>query len=537
MTLNSITRVKNAINQRWKHALSDQRWKRLKQEVTQNASAPQAIPPVVFFNSSTRLQAISQNAAYSFLTLQALRLQGVPVIQFACNAGLTRCTLGSNRDDVNQQPPCERCVAQSHVLFDDLSVRWFEYKEDSVLAAELEKRSVEELMSLRYQEVPLGFWAVNSLRWVLRRHHLQDDAPTRAFLRHYILSGWNVYQQFSRLAEEVHPQAVVEFNGMFYPEAAIRFVCLQKGIRVITHEVGLRPFTAFFTDGEATAYPIHISPEFQLTPAMDERLDQYLSERFKGNFSMAGIRFWPEMKGLDAAFLEKASHFKQIVPVFTNVIFDTSQVHANTIFADMFIWLDNVKDAIEKHPETLFVIRAHPDEFRAGKEARESVSGWVKQSKVDQLPNVVFVDSQEFLSSYDLIQRSHFVMVYNSTIGLEAILMGKVVLAGGKARFTQLETAYLPKTLPEYDALLEKFLTEPKPEVPAHFIVNARRFLYYQLYLSSLPFDEFLREDGVWKGYVTLKDFPLSQLTPAASTTLRVLSDGILRGSPFEMPL
>lgn len=537
MTFKSFTRVKNAINQRWKHALSDQRWKRLKTQVTQNAPTPQAIAPVIFFNSSTRLQAVSQNAAYSFLTLQALRLQGIPVIQFACKAGLTRCTLGSNREDVDQQPPCERCVAQSHVLYDDLPVRWFEYQEDASLAAQIADLSVPELMSLRYQEIPLGFWAVNSLRWVLRRHHLTDDAPTRAFLRHYILSGWNVYQQFSRLADEVRPQAVVEFNGMFYPEAAVRFVCQQKGIRVITHEVGLRPFTAFFTDGEATAYPIHITPEFQLTPAMDARLDQYLSERFKGNFSMAGIRFWPEMKGLDEAFLEKASHFKQIVPVFTNVIFDTSQVHANTIFGDMFIWLDNVKAAIEKHPETLFVIRAHPDEFRPGKEARESVSGWVKQNKVDQLPNVVFVDSQEFLSSYDLIQRSHFVMVYNSTIGLEAILMGKVVLAGGKARFTQLETAYLPKTLPEYDALLNKFLTQSKPEVPAHFVVNARRFLYYQLYLSSLPFDDFLREDGVWKGYVTLKDFPLSQLTPASSITLRVLSEGILHGSPFEMPL
>jgi hypothetical protein len=330
---------------------------------------------------------------------------------------------------------------------------------------------------------------------------------------------------------------VVEFNGMFYPEAAVRFVCQQKGIRVLTHEVGLRPFTAFFTEGEATAYPIHISPEFQLSPAMDERLDQYLSERFKGNFSMAGIRFWPEMKGLDAAFLEKASHFKHIVPVFTNVIFDTSQVHANTIFADMFIWLDNVKAAIEKHPETLFVIRAHPDEFRPGKEARESVSGWVKQSKVDELPNVIFVDSQEFLSSYDLIQRSQFVMVYNSTIGLEAILMGKVVLAGGKARFTQLETAYLPKTLPEYDTLLEKFLTEAKLEVPAHFMVNARRFLYYQLYISSLPFDEFLREDGVWKGYVKLKEFPLADLSPENSITIKVILDGILKQAPFEMPL
>ncbi len=537
MTLKSVSRVKNAIHQRWEHALSDQRWQRLNQEVTKSASAAQQIPSVIFFNASTRLQAVSQNAAYSYLTLQALRLQGVPVIQFACKAGLSRCTLGSDRDDVHTAPPCERCVAQSHTLFDGLPVRWFEYAADPALETALQNRSTAELVDFQYQQVPLGFWALNTLRWVQRRHHLTEDESTRAFLRHYILSAWNVYRQFTALVEEVHPQAVVEFNGMFYPEAAVRFVCQQKGIRVITHEVGLRPFTAFFTGGEATAYPIHISPEFQLNEEMNQRLDEYLSERFKGNFSMAGIRFWPEMKGLDAAFLEKAARFKQIVPVFTNVIFDTSQVHANTLFEDMFVWLDNVKASMEKHPEMLFVIRAHPDEFREGKEARESVSGWVKKNKVDSLPNVVFVDSQEFLSSYDLIQRSHFVMVYNSTIGLEAVLMGKAVLAGGKARFTQLETAYLPNSASEYDRLLEQFLSQPKVDVPPHFIVNARRFLYYQLYLSSLPFSDFLREDGVWKGYVTLKDFPLDQLTPAASATFRVLSEGILHGSAFEMPL
>lgn len=537
MTFSSISRVKIAFRQRWTHALSNQRWKRLSKEVKQNVQTQKETSPVIFFNASTRIQAVSQNAAYSYLTLQALRKQGVPVIQFACNAGLSRCTLGSNRDDVNQKPPCVRCVAQSHVLFDGITTRWFEYQEEPELANLIQNMSVAELVELKFRGAPLGFWAVNTLRWMLRRHHLQDDESTREFMRHYILSGWNVYQQFSRLAEEVSPQAVIEFNGMFFPEAAVRFVCQQKGIRVITHEVGLRPFTVFFTDGEATAYPIHISPDFQLTAEMNERLDKYLSERFKGNFSMAGIRFWPEMKGLDSSFLEKASHFKQIVPVFTNVIFDTSQVHANTIFNDMFAWLDNVKDVIESHPETLFVIRAHPDEFRSGKEARESVSGWVKQNKLDQHPNVVFVDSQEFLSSYDLIQRSHFVMVYNSTIGLEAVLMGKAVLAGGKARFTQLETAFLPNSVNQYNQLLEQFLNQTNISIPNSFIVNARRFLYYQLYLSSLPFNDFIQEDGVWKGYVKLKDFSISQLSPEFSQTIKVISEGILQGKAFEMPL
>jgi hypothetical protein len=124
LTFRSASRVKNAIHQRWTHASSNQRWKRLSHQVKNHTQTQQEIPPVIFFNASTRLQAVSQNAAYSYLTLQALRRQGVPVIQFACKAGLSRCTLGSNRDDVNQEPPCAKCVAQSRALFDDLSTRW-----------------------------------------------------------------------------------------------------------------------------------------------------------------------------------------------------------------------------------------------------------------------------------------------------------------------------------------------------------------------------------------------------------------------------
>lgn len=534
---NPATRVKQAIFQRWVHTKSNRRWQRLSREAASYTPEHSDQAPVILFNASTRLQAMSQNAAYSYLTAQALRMQGVPVIQFACKAGLSRCVLGSNRDDVSKAPPCERCTAQSAAVYENMPTRWFECRPEAVLEQQIATKSVPELIELKYQDTPLGFWAVNSLRWVLRRHHLADDTQTRQFMRHFILSGWNVAQQFEALVSEVSPRAIVVFNGMFFPEAAARFIGQKHGIRVITHEVGMRPFTAFFTDGEATAYPIHIGEDFQLTDEMNAKLDGYLSQRLQGNFTMAGIRFWPEIKGLSPEFLEKTAGFKQIVPVFTNVIFDTSQVHANTIFEDMFIWLDSVLEVIKAHPETLFVLRAHPDEHREGKEARESVRNWAAERNLKQYDNVVFVDSREFISSYELIQRSHFVMVYNSTIGLEASLMGKAVLAAGKARFTQLKTAYLPESKTAYLKLLNDLLKSETIEVPVEFKGNARRFLYHQLYRSSLPFDAYIKEDGVWKGYVTLKDFPQSELTPEHSPTIRVILAGILDQKPFEMPL
>lgn len=506
-------------------------------EVARRAEQQSGSAPVIFFNASTRLQAMSQNAAYSFLANQILRAQGIPTIQFICQAGMSQCVLGTNRDHLSKTPPCARCIAQSRAAYSEMPVQWFEYREDPELVKLAAKLSLEGLISLIYKGVPLGAWVTQSTRWVLRRHHLEEDSETLQLMRHYLLSAWNIVQQFTTLVERVNPRAVVVFNGMFFPEAAVRFVCLEKGIKVITHEVGMRPFTAFFTQGEATAYPIKIDPHFELTAAMNEQLDVYLSQRFQGNFSMAGIRFWPEMKGLDQLFLDKAAQFKHIVPVFTNVIFDTSQVHANTLFPEMFSWLEDVKRFIQKNPDTLFVIRAHPDEHRPNKESRESVRDWVKASGVDRLANVVFVDSREFISSYDLIQRSHFVMVYNSTIGLEAALLGKVVLAAGKARFTQLKTAFLPPSVEEYDKKLAELLTAEEIDTPAEFRLNARRFLYYQLYCTSLPFTDYLQEDGVWPGYVKLKSFDISALLPENSQTAAALVKGILADGTFELPL
>jgi len=307
-----------------------------------------------------------------------------------------------------------------------------------------------------------------------------------------------------------------------------RKLAMERGIKVVAHEVGLQPYTGFFTTGEATAYPIDIPAEFELSEQQAQRLDQYLAQRFQGNFSMAGVRFWPEMMKLDPKLIEKISQFKQVVPIFSNVVFDTSQSHANVIFEDMFAWLDKVLDIAREHPETLFVIRAHPDESRPGKESRESVANWARDNQVSELSNVWFVDSNQFLSSYELIDRAKFVMVYNSTIGLEASLLGAAVLCAGKARFTQLETVFFPQSLPAFEKTAEEFLTADQIEVPAGFRENARRFLYYQLYKTSLPFDSFIEEDGIWRGYVRLKPFEPADLRASHSATIKTIVDGIL---------
>jgi hypothetical protein len=530
-------RIRNS----WLRLLREYRIYALTRQVIAHAAPDRAQEPVILFNASTRLDGFSQNAAFSLLTAWGLQLAGTSVLHFACHAGMTRCVLGTNPDDNSELPPCDGCIKQSKRLLGSARKAWFEYQAHPDLDDALKNLSVDELggfeWDFRGSKLELGQLVLPSLRWALRRHHLLDDEPTRSTLREYIRSAYYVAAAFDSTLDRVTPKVVVVFNGIMFPEAAARWVAVNRGIRVVTHEVGFQPFSAFFTSGQATAYPMEIPESFELSDGQNARLDEYLSQRFKGEFTMAGIRFWPEMRGLDDGFMQAARQFSQIVPIFTNVVNDTSQVHACSVFSHMYDWLDHVLQVIREYPDTLFVIRAHPDEKRRGtrKHSRQPVSDWVSRNGIDRLPNVIFVDSNEPLSSYELIRASHFVMVYNSSIGLEAALLGVPVLCGGKARYTQYPTVFFPQERVEYQDVARKFLNTRDIEIPLEFQRNARRVLYWQLFRAALPLDRFISAHPT-PGYVQLRKFSWRDLLVENSVTMNLLVDGILRDAPFLMP-
>jgi hypothetical protein len=488
--------------------------------------------PVVFFNASTRLEGMSLNAAYSLVSSWGIQMAGRNVYHFTCKAGMSHCVLGAGLGDPTSPPPCKGCIRETRWFTSSASRIWFDYQEDPKLRKELQDLSVSEMKGYSYQGKPLGDLVLPSLRWILRRYHLQEDQVTRYLFSEFILSANNILEKFNQLVKEVDPEIIVIFNGLQYPEAAVRWAAQDAGLRVITHEVNLQPFSAFFTDGEATIYPMKIPAELKLNDHQNQILDSYLNLRFQGDFKMAGVKFWSDMHQLPEEFLGIIKNYNHLVPVFTNVIFDTSQAHANTLFPHMFAWLDLVLDTANDYPDTLFVIRAHPDEMRKGKSSQESVLDWAADKNAAGFDNVLLIGPDETLSSYELIQRSKFALVYNSSIGLEAILLGTPVLCAGKARYTQYPIVTYPESREEYLETLSTFLNAEGINVPDIHYENARKFLYYQLFRTSLGFEEFLIEHPT-PGYVQLRDFHWKKLLPGGSNVLDCIVDGILNRGDF----
>jgi hypothetical protein len=489
--------------------------------------------PVLFFNASTRIHTLSLNAAYSLLTSWGLRARGVPVKYVVCNQGMEQCVLGTSRLDLQAPPPCRPCVRFSDLLFPSTLTLPLALSASAAtdVRSSLRGKDIDELSTWEHQGYPLGELCLPGMRWALRRHHLLDDPGTRGLFRQYLRSAASLVDRFRVLYEHIRPASIVLFNGVTYPEAVAWAVARSFGIEVVTHEVGLRPASAFFSHDHATFREIDLPSGYELTASEEQSLDQYLSARRQGEFTMAGIRFWPSIDELPEPVRRGLDQFDQMVAIFSNVIFDTSQIHANVLFDDMFDWLDSLVPLIESHPDTLFVLRAHPDENRPGKESQESVAQWYAASRLPGVENVLFFPPEDRVSSYQLIERAKLVMVYNSSIGLEAAIMGAAVLCGGRARYTQANTVFLASSKADFQRRARRMLESGRISVPAEHRRNARRFLYRELNHASLDFSRYVRPYPSMPGMVMFSEFDPVQLEK--DPLYDRLRAGIVGGMPF----
>jgi hypothetical protein len=77
-----------------------------------------------------------------------------------------------------------------------------------------------------------------------------------------------------------------------------------------------------------------------------------------------------------------------------------------------------------------------------------------------------------------------------------------------------------------------EFIESGNIVLPLEMIEEARRVLFFQLFRTSLLFDQFL-DPHSRMGYVHLKPFPVDALLPAHSPAIYAIQDGVVNGGSF----
>ncbi len=504
------------------------------EEQVRNSKVPalnQSEGPILFYNTSAK----TGNISFMSLTWQiiqwSLRLEGHRVINMSCQGGLTHCVCGTAYPQVS--PPCRECRLSSQLLYSQAEDIAFTMDRAAFDALPVrEDMTFEELVAFEHDGFPLGRICRTSLRWALRCHHVEKQPGAREMLTHYIRSGLHLYQAFEKTLDRVRPSHVVIFNGTFYPEAIARHISLQRGFDTITFEIGHSKGSVFLTRGISTETPLPIPDDYVLNEEENHRVDAYLEKRFKGDFFMGGIKFWKKIESIPPTLQQKIERYPQMVSAYTNVVFDTTQATSHTAFESLFHWLDAVVDIARKNPKTLFIIRAHPDEQRASKASRETIEERLQQNGGLGLENMEFVAPQNKTSSYDLIRLSKFVLVYNSTVGLECPLMGKACLSAARSKYGSHGVTYVANTAAEFEAKVTELLHAAQALPPANAVERARRYLYFLIFRSSLDISRYLYYPAYSPGWA-LQDFQADDLRPSRHREMQIIHDGILRGGNF----
>jgi hypothetical protein len=264
-----------------------------------------------------------------------------------------------------------------------------------------------------------------------------------------------------------------------------------------------------------------------LTPEESATLDDWIRTRRGGDMQRDFyVRFDAPAGGGALAALGLEPDLPTAV-LFTNLVWDTAVFGRDVGFSSIAQWLSLSVEWFRKHPDRQLVIRIHPaEDLRPSQETREKLSDVVRGLALP--PNVKLVPSAAPVSSYALIDAASLVMVYTSTVGLEAALSGKRVLVAARvyyARrgFTQEvdDPASLGRLLEE--AFATRSLSEHERDL-------ARRFAYLLLF-------RFLRDVPVVKQrphtYPLLDPGDAHALLPGQSADFDALMDCLLEGRPF----
>jgi hypothetical protein len=466
--------------------------------ILRNSGPPMASRPsqgrVLFF--SPRFW--PAHLAMQFVMGTALRAEGYEVEFVICGEGANFCDMYAA--EMAPGGFCKYCK-QSCESF--LSVAGFPFRRLGDLldlgAVQTEARTLTESLTLRecsefeYHGVALGKLCRVSVARSLRRVVFQDDAITIAVYRGFLQNAIANLRASERLLEEDWKLAVV-LNSRFTPEAVFYTLARRAGVDVLAYESGFQTNTLFFAVNEDVTQ-FNVRRQFDevrsipLTDAEETRLKAYEAERRVGRRAI--VQYFPE---LDESRNRIVREFgidttKHIAVAYPNIVWDSAVFDNERAFASIWAWLEATIVTHAGLSDWELVVRIHPAEIRLPTRTLESMERLIAERFTELPSNVHVIPAAAKASSYVLMEMAERVLVYSSTMGLEAAMHGRDVITAARCHYAELGFTLDARNPEHYAELLRAAPRRVDSEVQA----LARRygnFFFYRFHIPVESVDE-----------------------------------------------
>ncbi|TAK30031.1 MAG: hypothetical protein EPO21_19980 [Chloroflexota bacterium] len=476
----------------------------------------------------------STNLAQDLVVAQALRQRGASPFFVTCGLHLPICDI-ANRN-VAPPMPCDFCTSYFRRVMPLLRFPWVGL--DTLVSAQerqqLEREAVSlprsSLDSYEVQGVPVGQLVRISAPRFLLRGKVDDSAFSQDVLRRFLVSGAILVPALKRLFAQERPDKLWTMNGLFFSEQILHWLARDLGIPVVNYEAGFAPHSIVAArDQIANYYDLNshwdAESDQPLSPKEAQWLDEYLESRFAGTDPAVTTYLSGIQKRSDVISQElQLDYTRPLVLMLTNILWDSAVIDRNTIFDDMFHWVEATISHFIDQPGYQLVMRVHPAEIKLTmQESHQPVLDMIR-ARFPRLPgHIKLVSPTSAISSYALMRMAKCGLVYTSTTGLEMALQGKPVVVAGKTHYAGKGFTTEPASVADYREWLSK-LDHVTP-LTAVQLDYARRYasMFFARMMIPFPYVSTLSQRRIRFNFSRLEE-----LAPGQDAELDRLCDKIL---------
>jgi hypothetical protein len=375
-----------------------------------------------------------------------------------CIEGLDICHLGGSPFKSNPVLPCKSCTKVNNLLYNDLNIIKFQKISTSPRLSDL---TFNDLKNYEYKNIKVGKNSITSISWILRTSEIEEKH--KDYLCRSITSAIKLID-FLETLELGSFSGVLVFNGLTLPEAIMYDWCILNNINVATFESGWSlnsQYALEFNYGPTSQHFFNFEDR-ALNDSENDLIDEYINNK---RTVLGDVNF---------------SDRRKIISIYGNVSWDTSQAVASTLFKSMYDWLDSLIPLIQENPEYIFVFRSHPGENRDLKKTWFGLDKWYELNAAKISNNSLCYSADSNVDSYQLVEMSELVLVYNSTIGIESAILGKKVIAAAKTHYSDSGFVDFHSDVETYLYNLKKIISECDFQISPSSVSKARSY-YYQL--------------------------------------------------------
>lgn len=348
-------------------------------------------------------------------------------------------------------------------------------------AFEFKYKSTKELKCITYHDVEIGFGAFSTYVTLTRHCNPQYSDTVKQYLNDMMRAEIRLILIAEKIIKEFAPDLIIFHNGRFAQYKPFLGIAKNVGIDYIASEldsnsIGEELHNDFYNDipHSTTSFDRGIKRDWaSADPKEREKIGRQFYEN-RRNAIRAGDTVYTKDQKL--GMLPKDWDTSK----YNIVIFNSSEDEFCSIskeyddgqlFECQFVAIKKILEHYKADTAKHFYLRIHPNLGDV-----DDISHLALYKL--EYPNFSIISPKSPISTYTLIDEANKVVVFNSTVGIEAAYWGKPVISLNMCAYDSMNVSYCPTSEEDVYEYIDK---EP---LPAKKNIGCLKYAYYLLHVN-----------------------------------------------------